>query len=171
MLVYLLRHGIAQDREDPASPPDEKRSLTAKGVIRTRRACRGLRVIGVAPELILTSPLLRAAQTAEIAADELALKRKQVEETDALRPAAPPAELLAEVRRRKVPSVLLVGHAPDMDETIAHALGVDRPVTSLKKSGAAGIELPDDGETPGTLLFVIEPKALRRLRRAANADT
>ena len=67
MLVYLMRHGIAQDRDDPESPPDPDRQLTRKGAERTAEVARGLRALGVKPGAVLTSPYLRAAQTAAIA--------------------------------------------------------------------------------------------------------
>ena len=71
MLLYLMRHGVAQDRANPDSPPDPDRQLTRKGVERTRAAARGLRVIGVDPGAILSSPHLRALATAQLVAAEL----------------------------------------------------------------------------------------------------
>ena len=65
MLLYLVRHGIAMDREDPNCPPDTERALTPRGMKRTHAAALGLLALKVKPDAALTSPgWLRAAQTA-----------------------------------------------------------------------------------------------------------
>ena len=66
MILYLVRHGIAVDRTDPKSPPEPERPLTARGVQKTRSAALGLRALGAKPDVLITSPYVRAAQTAEI---------------------------------------------------------------------------------------------------------
>ena len=68
MRLYLMRHGIAIDREDPDCPEETQRYLTAKGTQRTRSAAHGLADLGVKPAGLLTSPYIRAVQTAEIVA-------------------------------------------------------------------------------------------------------
>src|SRR5262247_3681236 len=73
MNLYLMRHGIAVDSDQPGPEADGARPLTQKGLKRTRRAARGLRRLGVSFDGILTSPLVRARQTAEIVADALGL--------------------------------------------------------------------------------------------------
>ena len=69
MILYIVRHGIAVDRTDPKSPPEPERPLTAKGVQKTRSAALGLKELGVKPDVLITSPYVRAAQTAEIFAE------------------------------------------------------------------------------------------------------
>ena len=71
MILYLVRHGIAVDRNDPKSPPEPERPLTAKGVQKTRAAALGLQALGAKPDVLITSPYVRAAQTAEIFAEAL----------------------------------------------------------------------------------------------------
>ena len=66
MLLYLVRHGIAMDREDPNCPPDTERPLTPRGMKRTHAAALGLLAMKVKPDAVLTSPWLRSVQTAEI---------------------------------------------------------------------------------------------------------
>src|SRR5277367_870696 len=61
MLLYLVRHGIAVDPNDPKSPPEPERPLTAKGVQKTRAAALGLQALGVKPDVLLSSPYVRAA--------------------------------------------------------------------------------------------------------------
>src|SRR6202012_5881267 len=85
MRIYLVRHGIAIDREDPDCPSEAERYLTPKGIQRTRQAARGLRELGVKPAALLTSPLVRAVQTGEIFCDVLGIDPKQLHATDALK--------------------------------------------------------------------------------------
>ena len=165
MLLYLLRHGIAMDREDPACPADPERPLTAKGVIRTRRATKGLAHLGVSPSLILTSPYLRATQTAEIAADELSVPNSAVKLSDALEPDRSPREILEVLSDTLEDAVMLVGHAPNLDFVLARAIGLGEPVSSLRKAGCACLDFPAGVASRGHLVFLLEARALRRIRR------
>lgn len=163
MLLYLLRHGVAMDREDPDCPPDAERPLTREGVDKTRQVARGLRKLGVKPDLIISSPLLRAIQTAEIAAGELSYAKDKICRTPALEPEADPAELLKEISRLKKDEVLCTGHAPHVDELIAQAVGVRAAFTALKKAGAACLEFDSPAASRGKLLWLFPPKILRQL--------
>lgn len=163
MLLVILRHGIAQDRDDPDCPPDPERRLTSKGIKRTREAARGLAGLKVEPRAVLSSPYRRAMETAELALAALRPDGVSVVPTDALLPGAPPGDVMRVLERiGEIPCALLTGHAPHLDLLIAHALGVGRPVTELKKAGAACIDLPR-GQPPGTLLWLLEPGHLREM--------
>jgi phosphohistidine phosphatase len=164
MLIYFMRHGSAQDRTDPESPPDPDRQLTREGSERTRAAARGLRALGVDPGAVLTSPYMRAVQTAMIAVDVLGFDEEQLAQTDALLPDADPARLFAEVAKLEAEEVLAVGHGPSIDQMVAFAVGCGRTAfTRLKKSGVACVEV-DPGPAPrGRLLWLEGPKVLRRL--------
>ena len=74
MLLYLVRHGIAVDREDPNSPPDPERPLTPRGMKRTHAAALGLAAMKIEPDAVLTSPWLRAVQTAQLACAPLGVE-------------------------------------------------------------------------------------------------
>lgn len=161
MRVFLMRHGIAIDRNDPDCPPDPQRALTAVGRKRTRQAALGLKWLGVAPGLVLTSPYVRTRQTAEIVAETLRLPSSAIEDTDALRPEADPALLLPQLRRRRRFEVLCVGHLPQLDWVIARLLQASDPVTELRKSGVAYVDWPARGQ--GDLVWLATPKLLRRL--------
>ena len=163
MLLYLFRHGVAVDPSDPECPPDAERPLTREGIEKTRLAARGLRKLGVKPDLILSSPLLRAVQTAEIAARELGWPKEKIHRTRALEPDADPAELLKELARLKQDVVLCTGHAPPLDELIDHAVGVRVAFTGLKKAGAACLEFASSASSRGVLLWLRPPKVLRQL--------
>jgi len=162
MRLYLMRHGIAIDREDPDCPPDPERYLTPKGMQRTRAAARGLRSLRVKPAALLTSPFVRAVQTGEIVCEVLGLDPKQLRTTDALKPEAKPARLAEELGRLGG-EVICFGHAPHMDEFIAHALKATAPFTALKKSGVACVDIDSLAPLRATLFWVLTSRILRRL--------
>ena len=162
MRLYLMRHGIAIDREDPDCPPDPERYLTPKGIQRTRAAARGLRALRVKPAALLTSPYVRAVQTGEIVCEVLGLDPKQLRTTDALKPEAKPARLVEDLGRLGG-EVICFGHAPHMDEFIAHALKATAPFTALKKSGAACLDIDALAPLRATLFWVLTSRVLRRL--------
>ncbi len=160
MLLYLLRHGPAQARTRRS---DEDRALTADGAKRTRQAVRGLRSLGVAPQVVLTSPLLRAVQTSELACEALDFPLKRLQRSELLRPDRPPAQLLELLKGLDSRSVLCIGHAPHLDLVLACAVtSRARPIASLKKAGAACIELRPRED--GRLRWLLEPRALSKFR-------
>lgn len=157
MRCYFLRHGIAAD---PASwhGSDADRPLTREGCERMEREARAIEELGIGLDCIVTSPLLRAKQTAEIVAARLALRAKVVED---LRLAEGfNVESLAAIlsSHPDAESVMLVGHEPTMSATIGRAIG--RASVELKKAALAGIELSDRGSPSGVLLCLIPPKVL-----------
>ena len=159
--LYLMRHGLAARRPD--GPPDAERPLTSKGVRRTRRAGRGLKALGVAPEALVSSPLLRAVQTAEIVAAELGLDKDRIRKSKALGPEEDPEKALGEVKAIEAAAVLVVGHSPHLDRMLSRSLGAgNATVGVLKKAGAACVEFAS-GSADGKLLWLLEPKTLRRL--------
>jgi phosphohistidine phosphatase len=163
MQLYIVRHGIAIDREDPQSPPDPERYLTEEGVEKTKGVARGVAALGVPPDLFFTSPYVRAAQTAEIFAAALDYSKQKIRRSERLLPGAEPTLLFRELAREKQAStVFLFGHAPHLDGVIATALGSKRHLTSLKKAGVALIELKRISPPMGVLAWLATPKMLRR---------
>jgi phosphohistidine phosphatase len=159
MRLWLLRHGIAVDREDPSCPPEPDRFLTPLGIKRTRAAARGLKAAGVRPDLVVTSPYRRAMETAAIAAEETGYRGELVR-AEALLPSADPAALLAWLASREEAGVLCAGHAPHLDLLIARVIGHPRVFTELKKAGCACLEWSPGG---GRFLWLLGPRLLRRL--------
>src|SRR5271163_3255251 len=137
MILYIVRHGIAVDRTDPKSPPEAERPLTAKGVQKTRSAALGLRSLDVKPDILITSPYVRAAQTAEIFAEALGFAPEKIRVSEALKPAADPADILKELSQLKAKEVMCFGHAPHLDLWISHLAGARGAFTELKKAGVA----------------------------------
>lgn len=163
MQLYIVRHGIAIDREDPRCPSDPERYLTEDGVDKTRQVAKGVAALGATADVLLSSPYVRAMQTAEIFAGELDYAKQKIRRTDLLLPGAEPTLLFRELARDKeMSSVFLFGHAPQLDDMIATALGSKRHVTSLKKAGVALIELKRLSPPIGLLMWLATPKLLRQ---------
>lgn len=165
MHLYLMRHGIAADKAEPAYPSDPERPLTEEGAQKTREAARGLRALPIEPGAMLTSPYVRAVETAEIVAEALKFGAGKIRRSEALAPGADPAILFEELAELRADEVVCFGHAPHLDEIIAHALGLRSPVTSLKKAGVACLDLGTVSPPKGILAAVYEPKALRLMRK------
>jgi phosphohistidine phosphatase len=166
MRLYIVRHGIAIDRDDPKCPADPDRYLTDEGVQKTRKAAEGLAALGADPDLLLSSPYVRAWQTAEIFAAALGYSNGKLRKTDHLLPGAQPAALFRELAKEKnARSVFLFGHAPNVDDVLAAALGVNHHITSMKKAGVALLELKQVSPATGELLWLATPKLLKRAAR------
>jgi phosphohistidine phosphatase len=166
MRVILFRHGIAHDRSDPACPVDAERALTDEGRKKTRRAAKGLVVLGCRPTRILTSPYLRARQTAEIAAETFGLGLDRLTTTEALLPEAAPYAIFHALHAfaGTDEEILCAGHAPHVDRALALSITGGRvPVTSLKKAGAALLVLDDLPRPHGELVWLVPPKVLAEL--------
>jgi len=166
MRMVLFRHGIAAELMEMRAPSarDVDRPLTAEGARKVRKAGRALRSLGIRPDLLLHSGLVRARETAELLAVHLRPREPRLLVADALEPDADPIRVLERVARLKVRSLVAVGHAPNLDRVIALACGiVGPPLTELGKAGAACLDLPDPGRSPGRLVWLLPPKLLRRL--------
>jgi phosphohistidine phosphatase len=162
MLLYLIRHGIAVDREDPNCPPDTERPLTPKGIKRTRAAALGLLALKAKPDAVLTSPWLRALQTAEIFCQAFSIPSKRIIRTDALKGTSSPSDLLRELQSMKAKSVFCFGHEPHLHLVIAHVLHTNAKITELKKAGLALLEL-ERFSPPHARLQALYPAGTLRL--------
>ncbi len=164
MQLYIVRHGIAIDREDPQCPPDARRFLTEEGVERTRQVARGIAAIAAVPDLMVSSPYVRAMQTAEIFAKVLEYPKDKIRKSDFLLPAAEPLEFFRELSKDKDSSAVFVfGHAPHLDALLATALNSKHEITALKKAGAALVELKRITPPAGQLVWISTPKMFRKL--------
>jgi phosphohistidine phosphatase len=164
MILYIVRHGIAVDRTDPKSPAEPERPLTAEGVKKTRSAALGLRSLGAKPDVLITSPYVRAAQTAEIFAEALGFPLEKIRSSEALKPAANPADFLKEIAHLRAKETICFGHAPNLDQLISQLAGARGVFTELRKAGVACFER---GSADGRwdLLWLLTPKVLRQLAK------
>jgi len=161
--LYIVRHAIAAER-GAAWPDDTKRPLTLKGIARMRKGARGLRALGVSVDLILTSPLVRARQTADVLLETLRpVPRLAV--VDALAPDRSPravAEALA--RFDRVRRIAIVGHEPGLGEFAAWLIGASAPLV-FRKGGVARIDVPAwPPSRHGRLVWIATPRMLRKLK-------
>jgi len=163
MELYIVRHGIAVDREDPKCPADTERFLTDEGSEKSRQVAKGVVEVASVPDLILTSPYLRAVQTAEIFAEALEYSKQKIRKSDLLLPGAEPMQLFRELAKDKdLSSVFVFGHAPHLDDLIATAVGTKHHISSLKKAGVAFVELKRMVPPSGELVWLATPKLLRK---------
>ncbi len=163
MDLYIVRHGIAVDREDPKCPADPERYLTDEGKEKSRQVAKGVAEVAAIPDLMLTSPYLRAAQTAEIFAEILEYSKQKIRKSDLLLPGAEPLQLFRELSKDKdLSTVFVFGHAPHLDDLLATAIGTKHHITSLKKAGVAFVELKRLVPPSGELVWLATPKLLRK---------
>ena len=153
MELYFLRHGEADWPEWKKS--DDERPLTKRGKREMRDVAKFLDRLKVRPDLIVTSPLPRAAQTAEIAADYLKAKLRKDE---LLAPGFGPSKLRTVLKRHRAKVLMLVGHEPDFTQVISELTGAS---LKLSKGGGALLDVDPESEE-GKLLWLFPPKFAKR---------
>ena len=121
MNLYVLRHGIAVESGTPGYERDSERPLTPKGKRQLRQIAAAMKKMDLRFDLILSSPFLRARQTAEIIAKNLRSCEKQLAFSDALTPAGNPKALIQQLNELhpEPENVLLVGHEPYLGQVVA----------------------------------------------------
>jgi phosphohistidine phosphatase len=161
--LYLIRHGLAAERGEHY-PDDTKRPLTSRGIQKLRREAKALNALDVSFDVMLTSPLVRARQTAEALASGLRVPPPVIN-APSLAPGgthnAIVDELAKQSHRRK--RMAVVGHEPGIGELAARLLGLRKPV-EFKKGGICRIDvtaLPPTG--PGQLRWLLTPRMLRKI--------
>jgi phosphohistidine phosphatase len=166
MRLSLLRHGIAVEPGSPGYEDDSQRPLTAKGERRMRRAAKGMLALGTSYDELVSSPYLRARQTADIVAQALSLA-EGLRLSPTLAPDGNPRELLEELRgdRSATQHIVLVGHEPYLSRLISTLLtGHQNLPVALKKGGLCmlDIETLRFGRC-ARLAWLLTPRQLRRL--------
>lgn len=159
MNLYLIRHAIAE--EETSSGEDSQRALTEKGAKKMRQIAKGLRTLGVEFDLILSSPYVRALQTAEILSD--VFKKKKIAYSDNLIPIGDPDLLLAEINEKyTVDSLAIVGHEPYLSTLVSLLVAEGSPVDlSFKKGGVCRLATDDLHHTrKATLEWLLTPGVL-----------
>jgi len=160
--LLLIRHADAVPRGTPGIA-DADRALTGRGKKQFRDAAKGLARL-IRPRAVLTSPLRRARETAEIACRAWAGPRPR--EVEALAD-YDLAALRSELERFSDSTrVALVGHEPHFSRLLAHLLaGTDAERLTFRKGGAALVEVDGPGLTRGSLLWYVPPKVLARISK------
>jgi len=157
MQLYILRHGIAENVKPGGN--DSERVLTAEGKKRLHEILRTVHKAGVSPELIISSPYVRAVETAEIAIEVFGYKESLLK-TDVLVPSSEPKAVWEEIRDHKsAASVMLVGHEPLLSALAANLLGAPSLYVDMKKAAILRIDIESFGPQPhGMLKWMLVPK-------------
>ena len=155
MQLYFLRHGEA---DWPGwTKPDDERPLTDFGKKEVQQVAKFLNRLKVKPDLVVTSPLPRALQTAEVAAEQLKTKLRQDE---ALEPGFGIGELSTVLKRHRAKVLMLVGHEPDFSSVISALTGAS---LKLSKAGVALVDIDQEAQE-GRLLWLFPPKFARKAK-------
>lgn len=162
MMLYIVRSGQAV--APTGARTDAERPLTHDGAERMRDVAHALRLVGVLPDVILTSPLARAEETADILQRELG-ERTRLETCAALSPGHDAAEVMEELSRWRVTSAVIVGHEAQLAELISMLLtGTHGAAVSSRDGSVTCIEcdgMPCTGR--GTIAWHITPAIVRSL--------
>jgi phosphohistidine phosphatase len=168
MIIYFLRHANAGERLSN-SKKDEKRALDKEGIEQCGIVGRALAALDVQAEVIISSPLKRAAQTASLVGNELSFEGKLLFD-DALRPSASFSDFTRLLGKySKSESIMVVGHNPNLSEflgRIISANGAEAGV-DLKKGAVARVEV---ARRSGVLNWCLTPKVLRSAYAAAESS-
>ena len=163
--IYILRHGIATKRGSDGSLDDSKRKLTAEGKEKMQEIARGLKRLGVEIDWIVTSPLVRAVETAQIVAESLPAK-VPLNYCDGLRPGETAEKLFSFLAKQpERTKVLLVGHEPDLSSLAARLVGAGPHANLLLKKGGCCLITSDQlpPKLQGQLVWWLTPRVLRAI--------
>ena len=162
--IYLIRHGVAEAR-GASWPDDTKRPLTRDGISRMEKAARGLARLDIDVDVILSSPLVRARQTADIVSAALN-GHPPIVNTDALAPGGDAGTVVTALEKHsRKKRIALVGHEPGLGELAARLIG-SRHAIELKKGAVCRVdvdEIPPGG--PGNLRWMVPSKFLRAVKK------
>ena len=166
MILYVLRHAEAVEAAEKLS--DDWRYLTEKGIKSVVRISQDLPRYGRKPRLIVTSPLVRAVQTAQIAAGQ-ACRKNELIVSGLLRSDSEITELQDFLRSRsEAKRVMVVGHEPHLGLLVASLLQTDEPI-QLKKAGCVALEIDmEEADKPAKFLWYMEPgkKPVKSFKKA-----
>jgi len=166
MKLLIIRHGEAENREAFAKtcPDDGLRPLTRSGRKRMKKAASGLKTIAPTVDSLVSSPLMRALETAEILAETFDVKVTQIGE---LAPSRRVSGVLKWLQKQQADAtVILVGHEPQLGLLASWLMtGLDEPIMELKKGSACLLEFTDEVRSGRAMLrWALTARQLRRLR-------
>ncbi len=167
MVIYFLRHANAGQKHFSNPTKDEKRPIDKLGEEQSHDVGRALADIGVTVNVIISSPLTRAIQTAAIVAQEIGHEDKLVID-EALRPEATFDQFKALLNRHKDrASIMVVGHDPSMTEFVNRVLSGGRPLAAIemKKGGVAKVE--KELRRQPVLKWCMPPKIVQKIQRSS----
>lgn len=161
MDLYVIRHADAMPIGERGISSDEERPLSPEGEAQCRALAAALQRQGVRLDRVLTSPLVRARQTADIMLQAWSKPTPELESCAELAPGIRPGKLARALRKLGEASVALVGHQPDLSDWTAWLIGSRKARLDFAKSGVAYVvcnDPPDKGA--GTLTWLLTPEWL-----------
>jgi phosphohistidine phosphatase len=165
MEIILIRHAKAETRDPNSWPDDDQRPLTAEGRAEQRAAARAMKKMGIKFDFLVTSPLLRARETADIVAKAYRWSEPPQVADELGHDYAVGAVVKLLAKFPPDASVVLVGHEPDFSHLTGALVSKSGDLNiAVKKSGVVGIEFDGQAEAgKGELLFHLKPGHLRKL--------
>jgi len=179
VILYLLRHGIAVDRDTGEYDRDDDRALTQSGQRKILKEAVAMRTLGLVFDRVLTSPFVRARETAEIVSEVF----DELDDPTILNCLAPADEdlsiaesvgrVLPELRAHAADRTLVVGHEPDLSQLASALLTAGHGLRlQLKKGALCAISLDRiEASRSNVLLWLLAPKQLRLIARAASSKS
>ena len=170
MDVYVLRHGVADERDYRKYPDDDLRPLIPEGIDKLTRQAKGLKVLGLSVDLVISSPLVRAVQTAHVVMTGLEIAG-DLAYSETLAPEAHPYLLLEELASKysTVDKVMVVGHEPHMSSFVSMVVAGDlNGLIRMKKGALCKLRIPRvDGVRSGWLEWLMTPDQMIKLGEGA----
>jgi len=163
--LYLLRHGLAYERDPKKFPDDKLRPLTIEGLEKIREIVRGMLKLGVEFDAIFDSGYARARQTAEAVTDAYRIDSRDIREVPALEPDHDPAEIIPVLNSVKdAKRILMVGHEPQLGKLVRYLTCRDSLTVDFKKGALCRIDFDAVKKAAGKLMWLLPPKVLRKIR-------
>lgn len=158
--LYFLRHAVAMDRTEWKGI-EEERPLTEEGIRKMIREAKGMKKFPF--EALLSSPLKRAVETAELVSRHSS-RNLRLEIEESLRPGTPLKALLKRLKEREEENILLVGHEPSLSSWIRTLLALPNPGSlKMKKGSLCHLRVDLQSPAPGELVALLPPRALRTM--------
>lgn len=160
MEIYILRHGEAVPKGTPGYPTDD-RPLTDDGIEKLTEAAKGIKSLINSFDVVVSSPLVRALDTAKIASEAVGYSGK-IHTTEYMIPESPMRNLFEFLKQfNGKEKILLVGHEPHLGYLASFMIGIEESVIEFKKGGMCRIDIPKfPPEKPGKLIWLLTQKQL-----------
>jgi phosphohistidine phosphatase len=160
MKLYLVRHALAEEPGTPGYEDDSLRPLTEKGREKMQKIAHALKDLGVEPNLIVSSPYVRASQTASILAKVFKYK-EEISYSDSLVPMGEPNDMIGEINEKySVDELMLVGHEPNLSSLAGFLLAGNSNISiNLKRGGVCCLSVDDlHYDRKAVLEWLVTPK-------------
>lgn len=159
MELYLIRHADALPAGAAGTASDTERPLSDKGVEQMTRLASVIQAVELPIQRLVTSPLVRARQSAEVLAEHLGLERNRVVTCDYLAPGGPRKRLARWLAQQDLDHIALVGHEPDLGRFLGWLIGSRKVHIEFAKAAIAGVACAAPlGKRCGSLLWLVPPR-------------